>query len=154
MDARGLRVTETAALASVPLPAIAHYRSGHFVVLERVRTGRSVRVVDPMRGRLELSMADFLEEFSGVVVALQRTAAFHPDRPYSDPRARLVNNDGRVFLRNTKEKYDLIIFALPDSLTLTSSIANLRLESFLFTQDSLNAGTFERLRRAFSLYKG
>ena len=80
MDARGLRVTETAALASVPLPAIAHYRSGHFVVLERVRTGRSVRVVDPMRGRLELSMADFLEEFSGVVVALQRTAAFHPDR--------------------------------------------------------------------------
>jgi hypothetical protein len=63
----------------------------------------------------------------------------HPDRPYSDPRVRLVNNDGRVFLRNTKEKYDLIIFALPDSLTLTSSIANLRLESFLFTQDSLKA---------------
>jgi hypothetical protein len=63
----------------------------------------------------------------------------HPDRPYSDPRVRLVNNDGRVFLRNTKEKYDLIIFALPDSLTLTSSIANLRLESFLFTQDSLDA---------------
>jgi hypothetical protein len=63
----------------------------------------------------------------------------HPDRPYSDPRVRLVNNDGRVFLRNTKEKYDLIVFALPDSLTLTSSIANLRLESFLFTQDSLEA---------------
>jgi Spermine/spermidine synthase domain len=63
----------------------------------------------------------------------------HPDRPYSDPRVKLVNNDGRVFLRNTKEKFDLIMFALPDSLTLTSSIANLRLESFLFTQDSLNA---------------
>ena len=66
-------------------------------------------------------------------------AQLHPDRPYSDPRVRLVNNDGRVFLRHTIEKYDLIIFALPDSLTLTSSIANLRLESFLFTQDSLNA---------------
>lgn len=66
-------------------------------------------------------------------------AKLHPDRPYSDPRVRLVNDDGRVFLRNTKDKYDLIIFALPDSLTLTSSIANLRLESFLFTQDSLNA---------------
>ena len=71
---------------------------------------------------------------------IQRLGAeLHPDRPYSDPRLRLVNNDGRVFLRNTKEKYDLIIFALPDSLTLTSSIANLRLESFLFTQDSLDA---------------
>ncbi|PZR76556.1 MAG: spermidine synthase [Chthoniobacterales bacterium] len=66
-------------------------------------------------------------------------AELHPDRPYSDPRVKLVNNDGRVFLRHTKEKYDLIIFALPDSLTLTSSIANLRLESFLFTQDSLAA---------------
>ena len=66
-------------------------------------------------------------------------AQLHPDRPYSDSRVHLVNNDGRVFLRNTKEKYDLIIFALPDSLTLTSSIANLRLESFLFTQDSLNS---------------
>lgn len=66
-------------------------------------------------------------------------AQLHPDRPYADPRVRLVNTDGRVFLRNTKEKFDLIIFALPDSLTLTSSIANLRLESFLFTQDSLAA---------------
>ena len=66
-------------------------------------------------------------------------AELHPDRPYSDPRVQMVNADGRVFLRNTTEKYDLIIFALPDSLTLTSSIANLRLESFLFTQDSLAA---------------
>ena len=66
-------------------------------------------------------------------------AQLHPDQPYSDPRVKLVNDDGRVFLRNTNEKYDLIIFALPDSLTLTSSIANLRLESFLFTQDSLDA---------------
>ncbi len=64
-------------------------------------------------------------------------AQLHPDRPYSDPRVNMVNADGRVFLRNTVEKFDLIIFALPDSLTLTSSIANLRLESFLFTQDSL-----------------
>jgi len=71
-------------------------------------------------------------------------AEFHPDHPYSDPRVRLVNTDGRVFLRNTAEKFDLIIFALPDSLTLTSSIANLRLESFLFTQDSLAAAR-ERL---------
>src|SRR4051812_5134679 len=66
-------------------------------------------------------------------------AELHPDRPYSDPRVKMVNTDGRVFLLHTKEKYDLIIFALPDSLTLTSSIANLRLESFLFTQDSLDA---------------
>ncbi|MEP6956140.1 MAG: spermidine synthase, partial [Chthoniobacterales bacterium] len=70
---------------------------------------------------------------------LKLGAQLHPDQPYSDPRVRMVNADGRVFLRNTTDKYDLIIFALPDSLTLTSSIANLRLESFLFTEDSLAA---------------
>jgi SAM-dependent methyltransferase len=72
-------------------------------------------------------------------VIMKLGAKFHPDQPYSDPRVRLVNADGRVFLRNTNEKFDLIVFALPDSLTLTSSITSLRLESFLFTQDSLAA---------------
>jgi SAM-dependent methyltransferase len=72
-------------------------------------------------------------------VIMKLGAKFHPDQPYSDPRVHLVNADGRVFLRNTNEKFDLIIFALPDSLTLTSSITSLRLESFLFTQDSLAA---------------
>src|SRR5207237_10482805 len=48
-------------------------------------------------------------------------------------------NDGRAYLRNVSEKYDLIIFALPDSLTLTSSMANLRLESFLLTQEAIEA---------------
>ncbi len=64
-------------------------------------------------------------------------AQFHPNHPYSDPRVNVVIDDGRAFLRNTNQKYDLIIFALPDSLTLTSSVANLRLESFLLTQDSI-----------------
>ncbi|MFN2508234.1 MAG: spermidine synthase [Chthoniobacterales bacterium] len=72
-------------------------------------------------------------------VILKLGARLHPDQPYSDPRVRRVNDDGRVFLRKTASKYDLIIFALPDSLTLTSSIANLRLESFLFTEESLAA---------------
>lgn len=62
---------------------------------------------------------------------------FNPDHPYSSQRVKVVINDGRAFLENTTEKYDLIIFALPDSLTLTSSNTSLRLESFLLTQDSI-----------------
>ncbi|MEP6810616.1 MAG: spermidine synthase [Chthoniobacterales bacterium] len=88
------------------------------------------------------ALANGVKEITAVEIdpVIQKLGTeLHPDRPYSDPRVHLVNNDGRVFLRQTKEKYDLIIFALPDSLTLTSSIANLRLESFLFTQDSLAA---------------
>jgi hypothetical protein len=60
----------------------------------------------------------------------------HPNQPYSDPRVTTHTNDGRAFLRNTDEQYDLIIFALPDSLTLVSTAANIRLESFLFTEQA------------------
>ncbi|HYK94731.1 MAG TPA: spermidine synthase [Candidatus Dormibacteraeota bacterium] len=63
----------------------------------------------------------------------------HPDHPYQDPRVTRYINDGRAFLRNTDKKYDLVIFALPDSLTLVSSTANIRLESFLFTQQSFES---------------
>ena len=61
----------------------------------------------------------------------------HPDRPYDDPKVSTHLGDGRAYLRNTDTKYDLILFALPDSLTLTSGFSNLRLESFLLTQDAL-----------------
>ncbi len=63
----------------------------------------------------------------------------NPDRPYDDPRVHVYINDGRSFLRNTTEKYDLIVFALPDSLTLTSSYSSLRLESFLLTTDAIES---------------
>ncbi|HEX6484763.1 MAG TPA: hypothetical protein VF043_38460, partial [Ktedonobacteraceae bacterium] len=62
---------------------------------------------------------------------------FNPDHPYSNPHVKTVVDDGRAFLENTNQKFDLIIFALPDSLTLTSSNTTLRLESFLLTQDSI-----------------
>ncbi len=59
--------------------------------------------------------------------------ARYPSRPYQDPRVTSIVDDGRAFLRNNKAKYDLIIFAQPDSLTLFSTASNIRLESFLFT---------------------
>src|SRR3989440_3429757 len=67
----------------------------------------------------------------------QLGAQFNPDQPYRSPRVHVVINDGRSFLQNTGEHYDLIIFALPDSLTLTSNNTSLRLESFLLTQNAL-----------------
>ncbi|HSL97383.1 MAG TPA: hypothetical protein VK831_02310, partial [Candidatus Deferrimicrobiaceae bacterium] len=64
---------------------------------------------------------------------------FHPDRPYEDPRVTVHIDDGRAFLRRSTERYDLIVFALTDSLILVTSTANLRLESFLFTEESFRA---------------
>ena len=63
----------------------------------------------------------------------------HPNQPYADPRVTRHENDGRAFLRGTDQKYDLVIFALPDSLTLVSTTANIRLESFLFTQQAFES---------------
>ena len=61
----------------------------------------------------------------------------NPNRPYDDPRVTVTIDDGRAFLSRNDEKYDLILFALPDSLTLVSGASQLRLESYLFTRESI-----------------
>ncbi|HVR88588.1 MAG TPA: spermidine synthase [Candidatus Limnocylindria bacterium] len=66
-------------------------------------------------------------------------ASRHPDHPYDDRRVRAFVNDGRAFLRTSTDRYDLIVFALPDSLVLMSPNANLRLESFLFTDEAFQS---------------
>ncbi|MGP3958112.1 spermidine synthase [Nonomuraea sp. 3N208] len=65
--------------------------------------------------------------------------SLHPDRPYDDPRVTTHITDGRAFLEQTAHKYDLILFALPDSLTLVSGASALRLESYLFTEEAMRA---------------
>jgi len=62
----------------------------------------------------------------------------HPNHPYQDPRVTVHINDGRAFLEQTHKTYDMILFALPDSLTLVAGQSSLRLESYLFTLDAMN----------------
>jgi hypothetical protein len=61
----------------------------------------------------------------------------HPGRAYLDPRVNLVIDDGRAFLTRTPLRYDLIVFALTDSLVKVSSMSQLRLENYLFTLESV-----------------
>jgi SAM-dependent methyltransferase len=63
----------------------------------------------------------------------------HPDGPYSDPRVTVINDDARHFLRTTQKRYDLVVFALIDSLTMQSSFSGVRLESYMFTEESFRA---------------
>jgi hypothetical protein len=63
----------------------------------------------------------------------------HPEHPYQDPRVSVHIDDGRAFLERTHAAYDLILFALPDSLTLVAGQGGLRLESYLFTTESMQA---------------
>lgn len=67
----------------------------------------------------------------------------HPERPYDDPRVRLIVDDGRAFMTRADRRYDLIVFALTDSLVKVSAMAQIRLENYLFTEQSV--------RRAFGL---
>jgi SAM-dependent methyltransferase len=62
----------------------------------------------------------------------------HPDRPYDDPRVTVHLNDGRNFLKSSSRQYDLIVYALVDSLVLHSSYSNIRLESYLFTTEAMD----------------
>ncbi len=76
-------------------------------------------------------------EIDPVIIRLGRQ--LHPDRPYDDPRLRVINDDGRHFLRTTEKKYDLIVYALIDSLTLQSGFSGVRLESYMFTEEAFEA---------------
>jgi hypothetical protein len=76
-----------------------------------------------------------------------------PDHAYQDPRVSAHVDDGRAFLERTHARYDLIIFALPDSLTLVSGASSLRLESYLFTEQGVAAAKDHLAAGgAFSMY--
>ena len=84
---------------------------------------------------------------------VQIGAERNSDYPYSDPRVTVHINDGRAFLQSTDAKYDLILFALPDSLALVNGASQIRLESFLFTDRALRTA-YEHLKPTgvFAMY--
>ena len=63
----------------------------------------------------------------------------HPDRPYDDPRVDSHVGDGRAFLEGSDRRWDTILLALPDSLTLLQGQASVRLESYLFTKEAVES---------------
>ena len=58
---------------------------------------------------------------------------------YDDPRVHVTIDDGRAFLEGSNKKWDLIVLALPDSLTLVQGASSIRLESYLFTKEAADA---------------
>ena len=62
----------------------------------------------------------------------------NPERPYDDDRVDVTIDDGRAFMQRSDGGYDLVLFALPDSLTLVAGQSSLRLESYLFTQEAID----------------
>lgn len=63
----------------------------------------------------------------------------NPEHPYPNPGVSEYVTDGRAFLEGTDSRYDLIMVSVPDSLTLIAGNAGVRLESYLLTQEAVDA---------------
>lgn len=66
----------------------------------------------------------------------------HPEHPYSSPQVEAVINDARNYFKRSNRRFDLIIFGLLDSHTLSSNFANIRLDNYVYTQEA-----FEEAKR-------
>ena len=60
----------------------------------------------------------------------------HPEHPYGDPRVSTHLTDARAFMKRTTARYDLILFGLLDSHTQLSDYSNMRLDNFVYTEES------------------
>jgi SAM-dependent methyltransferase len=60
----------------------------------------------------------------------------HPQHPYLSPRVRVILNDARAFMRNAHGKYDVILFGLLDSHTDFSGFSNMRIDNYVYTEQS------------------
>ncbi len=60
----------------------------------------------------------------------------HPEHPYDDPRVSAHLTDARAFMKRTTARYDLIVFGLLDSHTQLSDYSNMRLDNFVYTEES------------------
>lgn len=86
-------------------------------------------------------------------VILDIGRADNPDRAYQSPRVTTHVDDGRAFLQRTHRRYDLILFALPDSLALVNGASAVRLESYLFTLEAAKTARAHLTSRgAFAMY--
>lgn len=64
---------------AIPLPAVAYWRSRHFVVVERV-AGERITIVDPGIGRLKLTREEFAKDYSGVAFTFAPSPDFERGR--------------------------------------------------------------------------
>jgi spermidine synthase len=73
-------------------------------------------------------------EIDPKILALGRSR--HPEHPYDDPRVSRHLTDARAFMKRTTARYDLILFGLLDSHTQLSDYSNMRLDNFVYTEES------------------
>jgi Spermine/spermidine synthase domain len=156
LDVRANNVPHQSAYAVDRLPSVAPF---YLYPYRHLGTGgpREVLVIGAGTGNdVAVALAQQALHVDAVEIdpALRRLGeTYHPDHPYQDPRVTVHVNDGRAFLERTGKRYDLIVLALTDSLTVVGGQSALRLENYLFTTEAMER-TRERLKPdgTFAMY--
>ncbi|HEY6766075.1 MAG TPA: hypothetical protein VI386_15025 [Candidatus Sulfotelmatobacter sp.] len=60
----------------------------------------------------------------------------HPEHPYDSPKVSVHLTDARAFLKRTTRLYDVVLFGLLDSHTQLSDYSNMRIDNFVYTEES------------------
>ncbi len=114
---------------------------GWYRQLHDGRPPRKVLILGAGTGNdVHVALTQSVEEITAVEidpVILELGREHNATDPYADPRVRAVVDDGRHFLRTSSERFDLIVFGTLDSQALLSGHANLRLENYVYTRESL-----------------
>ncbi len=95
---------------------------GGFEVLTALKEGASQITAVEGNPLVIWAVRDFLGEFSGGI--------------YRNPAVKVVNVEGRSFLKSTGEKFDLIILSLADSRRVITSGAYSLSENYLYTLEA------------------
>ena len=72
-------------------------------------------------------------------VTIRISRRFNSSGVYYDERVTTHIDDARAFFRRATPGYDLVVFGFLDSQALSSSMANIRLDGFVYTAESIRA---------------
>ena len=107
------------------------------------RRPRSVLVIGAGNGKdVAIALAEGAQHVDAVEIdprIQQIGAERNPDHPYQDPRVTVHIDDGRSFLQRSNDRWDMILLSQTDSITLVLGQSSLRLESYLFTRQAIEA---------------
>ena len=61
---------------------------------------------------------------------------YNASQSYKDRRVFVQNTDARAFFKQTRRSYDMVVFGFLDSQGLFSQMSNIRLDGYVYTQES------------------
>ena len=126
------------------IPTLHRIESFYFFLYRHVtrKSLRDVLVIGAGTGNdVGVALAEGARHVDAVEIdpdLVQLGRKYNLERAYQSPRVTVHIDDGRSFLQNTNQRYSLILYALPDSLTaLSGQSAPVGLENYLLTTQGI-----------------